>query len=63
MATTEVRMFNVVLLARVDDLATQSTVETRSTIQPVHATGDRTPAQIAEMALELAAPVSEWSKY
>jgi hypothetical protein len=54
--------YNVVLMARVDDIAQGATIGTRSTIQPVEADGETT-AEIVEMALELAPPVSEWPSY
>jgi hypothetical protein len=54
---------NVVLMARVDDPIEQRTRGTRSTIVTVeHEPGDAIPA-IMEMAVEIAPPIEEWSKY
>ena len=44
---------NVVLIARVDDPAAQTTRETRTVIVPVEHEPDLTPAEIIELALEI----------
>lgn len=54
--------YNVVLMARVDDMKTFSTVETRSTIVQVDAHPMESPDQIAEMALELAPAIKDWTR-
>lgn len=54
---------NVVLLARVDDYLASATLGSFTTTVPVEHEPHQTPATIAEMALELAPPVKEWSRY
>jgi hypothetical protein len=54
---------SVVLLARVDDPQRGVTIEQRSTIVSVEHHEEASASEIAEMAMELAPPVTEWMKY